>query len=321
VIAENSPDLIKSAEESAQILAPPAKTNTAAAKAPPQGVLDEAMRQATAWDRTNSHWRSFPSFLDEAMRQATAWDSTNRARRSSEWFDGDKTTGGVFAEAARHGAAQLQAHGMAKESTLSGAINALLKLLQSGINPSRGGGQLYTAQLALEKGQTGVQGATASGVAYRDGPFILVQNKESSARGMGIRDMSEVAAILINEAHADQVEALRALFQSVRPDMIVAPYSDVVSVTDSLMANADALNADESQGFTDLNLSRMVPLTEEERSNVSSERGAVDLRSPANIQKEADSFIKGFANTPKGGVRIITPVPYTQLTLPTKRKA
>jgi hypothetical protein len=46
----------------------------------------------------------------------------------------------AFNEAANAGANNLQAHGMAKEATLTGAVRNLFKLLQNGVDPNRGGG-------------------------------------------------------------------------------------------------------------------------------------------------------------------------------------
>lgn len=163
------------------------------------------------------------------------WDRDNRNTRGDEWFTGGHMVNREFEAAAAEGADQLQAHGMAKEATLSGGLRNLLNLLRNGVDPKRGGGQLYTAQLAKQKGQVGVQGATASGTAYRDGPFVLVQNREASQAGLGIRNVNEIAAVLVNEANVGQLDAIRSAIQSVNPNIIVAPYSEVSAVTRQIL--------------------------------------------------------------------------------------
>ena len=171
------------------------------------------------------------------------WDKANRNDRAGEWFTGGHLVNRAFEAAASAGADQLQAHGMAKEATLSGGLRNLLNLLRNGVDPNRGGGQLYTAQLAKRKGQVGVQGATASGTAYRDGPFVLVQNREASQAGLGIRNVNEIAAVLVNEANIDQLDAIRSAIQSVNPNIIVAPYSEVGAVTQQILSQLPAPQA------------------------------------------------------------------------------
>lgn len=165
------------------------------------------------------------------------WDRANRNRAVDAWFENGMANSEVnqaFVRAADSGGQQLATHGMGKVGTLTGGLRDLLGLLNKNIDPNRGGGRLYTAPMAVRKGKAGFAGGTASGTSYRDGPFILVQNQEASALGEGITNMDQVAAVLVNEANIDQIDAIRAAIQAIRPDIIVAPYSQADIVASQL---------------------------------------------------------------------------------------
>lgn len=118
-----------------------------------------------------------PAATGEGVKKlAHEWDMANRVHRSDSWFDGAHTNEesiAGFSEALNVGADQLQAHGMAKEPTLSGAIDNLANILTNGLDQTRRGGVLDTAPLVNRPGE-GLVGATASGSAYSEGPFQLV---------------------------------------------------------------------------------------------------------------------------------------------------
>lgn len=172
---------------------------------------------------------------DEQMPDLVKWDQANRHRQGDEWFDGAKVSEGArqgFAEALQAGGDQVQAHGMSKEGTLTGAMRKLAKLLQENVDPKRGRGALDTAGLVSSNAMAS-GGATASGAAYNDGPFMLLQKP---GEGGGISDVSQIAAVLVNEAHADLVPQIEAIIHGIRPDIIVAPYSKAGEVVKALKA-------------------------------------------------------------------------------------
>ena len=166
--------------------------------------------------------------------QANEWDKQNRYNRSDIWFEGGKVDDAAragFDAALQNGGDQLPAHGMSKESTLSGAVQNLLGLLQNGLDPNRRGGRLDYAPLVTARGSAASQvSTTAGGSAYSDGPFILVgrpgQEFEGKLEGLG--------AILVNQAHADIVPALREAVHAIRPDILVEAYSNAGEVTKQL---------------------------------------------------------------------------------------
>jgi hypothetical protein len=170
--------------------------------------------------------------------QANEWDKQNRRRQSDSWFEGGKVDDAAragFDAALQNGGDQLPAHGMSKESTLSGAVQNLLGLLQNGLNPDRRGGRLDYAPLVTARGSAASQvSTTAGGSAYSDGPFILVgrpgQEFEGKLEGLG--------AILVNQAHADIVPALREAVHAIRPDILVEAYSNAGEVTKQLNQSA-----------------------------------------------------------------------------------
>jgi DNA-directed RNA polymerase specialized sigma24 family protein/2'-5' RNA ligase len=173
--------------------------------------------------------------LADATKQ---WDMDHRSHRADEWFDGghvDADAISGWADALNNGGKQLQAHGMSKETTLSGGISNLLNLLENGLDPNRRGGRLDTANLVTEAGE-GLVGATASGSAYVDGPLIIVAKPGQALEG----DLSGAGAILVNQAHASIAPALQEAVSRIRPDIIVAPYSEAGRVTSQLLGNTKA---------------------------------------------------------------------------------
>ena len=181
------------------------------------------------------------SLADIAIAEATDWDTANRARRASEWHEGghanmDAIQGYRDAEAA--GGMALQAHGMAKESTLSGGIKNLLGLLTNGLDMNRRGGRLDTANLVAPAGG-GLVGATASGTAYKDGPFTLVARPGESLSG----DLSGLGAVIINQANEAQADSIKKAIQAIRPDIVVGTASELGSIVESLLGSQQSPTA------------------------------------------------------------------------------
>lgn len=169
------------------------------------------------------------------IQQANQWDQRNRRDRAGAWFDGGKSDDAAiagFSEAVQNGGEALAAHGMSKESTLSGGIKNLLSLLENGLDPTRRGGRLDYAPLVTQAGSAAsMVSTTAGGSAYSDGPFILVARPGQEFEGK----LEGVGAILVNQAHPEIVPALRAAVQAIRPDILVEPFSNAGEVTKQLL--------------------------------------------------------------------------------------
>ncbi|MBP7950374.1 MAG: hypothetical protein KA004_12025 [Verrucomicrobiales bacterium] len=168
--------------------------------------------------------------LSSADEASTQWDMANRTRRATEWQEGAIDALAAFGRANLAGASRLGAHGMTKASTLTQGFRDLIGMLTNGLDRNRNGGWLHTAPLTVDAGSS--TGTTAGGYATRDGPFILVQRENSGA--MEGR-LESVGAILVNDVHAGQVDAIRAAIQSIRPDIQVALFSEVDSVAKALL--------------------------------------------------------------------------------------
>jgi hypothetical protein len=174
---------------------------------------------------------------DAAYAEANAWDMENRGKRSDEWFEGGKANMDAingYRDSLAAGGSQLQAHGMAKEATLSGAIRNLSNLLRNGLDPNRRGGRLDTA--ALVSGDANASGgATAGGAAYSDGPFTLIAKPGGKAGQDLSGDLSNLGAVVINQANAAQAESIKKAILAIRPDLIVGTTSELGAITEQLL--------------------------------------------------------------------------------------
>jgi hypothetical protein len=216
----------------------------------------DAIQQGLITDKTNlAEWLQAPAaqtapaapaamstaevqaLEDAAYQEASAWDMSVKQQgrhRSDEWFEGGNANleaNQGYADSEAAGGMQLQAHGMAKEATLSGGVKNLLGLLRNGLNPTRRGGRLDTANLVAPVGG-GLVGATASGTAYRDGPFTLVARPGQDLSG----DLSGLGAVVINQANAAQADSIRKAIHAVRPDVIVGTASELGAITKQLLS-------------------------------------------------------------------------------------
>jgi hypothetical protein len=178
---------------------------------------------------------------EAAYNDAADWDRSTKQQgrnRSDEWFEGGNANMEAirgYQEAQTNGGSQLQAHGMAKEATLSGGVRNLLGLLRNGLDMNRRGGRLDTASLvATDPNASG--GATASGAAYKDGPFTLIARPGQGLSG----DLSGLGAVVINQANAAQAESIRKAIHAVRPDVIVGTASELGSITKQLLSQTAA---------------------------------------------------------------------------------
>ena len=173
--------------------------------------------------------------LTTALQAAEQWDRQVRHDRSDAWFEGGKVDADAragFNEALLNGGDQVQAHGMSKELTLGSAIKNLVNLLTNGLDQTRRGGRLDTAPIVAKPGE-GLVGATASGSAYTDGPFMIVQRPGTSGL---TGKLENAAAILVNQANAHLLPQIRAAIHAVRPDIVVDTYANSGKVVFQLNA-------------------------------------------------------------------------------------
>ena len=189
-----------------------------------------------------------PADEEELARLATEWDRANRNRRSDLWFEEAKAnvdTNAAFDRAAANGADRLPAHGMAKETTLTGAVDQLLTIVREGLDPNRGRAladgtpRLDTGPLAAADARAGAGVGTGSGAAYRDGPFILVGAEGGSLAGK----LDDLRAVLVNPAHDDIVPALQAALDAIRPGIRVDSYRNVDQIADDVLSSRNAPSA------------------------------------------------------------------------------
>lgn len=189
------------------------------------------------------------------------WDHQNKGRQGSEWFDGGRANQQVNAaldRASKVGGSDLATHGMAKAATLTGALRSLKGLLVNGTDKARNKGVLHTAPLAVEVGSAAQHtGTTSGGTSYRDGPFILVASASSSQSDVGIRDMANVHAVLVNDANVAQFDAIKAEILAIRPDMIVELYSNADKVAAKLTAKKPSNSAEQPAKGTDAPVSEV----------------------------------------------------------------
>lgn len=205
---------------------------------PPRGPAPAPAPQGVA--PTQEEFNFGEAAIEEAAAkrdlrtQANDWDKQHRANRTDEWFEGGKVNDDAragFDAALQNGGANLPAHGMSKEGTLSGAVTNLLALLHNGLDPNRRGGRLDYAPLVTQRGSAESQvSTTAGGSAYSDGPFILVGRPGQEFEGK----LEGVGAILVNQSHAHIVDALREAVHAIRPDILVEAYSNAGEVAKQL---------------------------------------------------------------------------------------
>jgi len=204
----------------------------------------------TSTDTSTTQQGALDTQQQAAPEGVQQWDFQNRNNRSDALFEGDITSGGAReAAVAEHGTRAV--HGIAKYPTATGAYNALVNLLQNGINPNRGRGgaegqgSLDTGPLA--KGATAGTGTNAgagigtpSGTAYFDGAFALV-GQDGYVGNFTSTD--QVAGVLVNDALADtgMVEQLREMF----PNLAVETYSNTASLLKNTKQAAPAQEADQ----------------------------------------------------------------------------
>lgn len=244
------------------------------------------------------------------INDAGSWDRANRTDRSDMWFEGGNVTAiNGWRDALANGGDRLQAHGMSKEATLTGAIKNLIGLLTNGLNPNRGGGVLYTAPLVTAERGVGAGLGTASGTAYVDGPFMLVQRPGTSELSGNLENLG---AVLVNDAHPEIVDQLRSIVQSIRPDIVVDTYSNAGQVTQQLLNKTQAPQAVATPATTVNPTKAQVPSGTEAGAEAQAPVVPEELiRPPEEISAAASALPPAEP----------TPVPAPKLVEPTKKAA
>lgn len=164
---------------------------------------------------------------NDARDLAKQWDMANRMDRNEEWQSGAAESNPSFNAVAQEGS-NVPAHGMAKHATLGKAFDALVAMLDGGIDPSR---TLYYDALT-NADPLRSSGATAGGHAYRDGPFIITFREGLNGRQPTSAD---ITGVLVNPAHPELVAPL----QQAYPGLVIRDYTGVADVVEASRANSE----------------------------------------------------------------------------------
>lgn len=127
------------------------------------------------------------------------------------------------------GGEEYAAHGMGK-SSFGTSLADLFNLFRNGIDPSRGGGQLYTAPLVTKESGIGVGTGTAGGNAYADGAFILVAKKGKT----GIKSIEDVGGILVNSGLTDINSNIVPELKKAFPGLVIDNYKNAKNFVEQL---------------------------------------------------------------------------------------
>jgi len=168
----------------------------AAAMAVDSGATDHLARQAAI--QQNETAQDSAGQLGDADAGFRDWYHQNRTSLQDELISGGIDDQSQYRSLPNELRAR-QSHGMAKSR--GAALSDLRTLLTNGIDPNRGGGALFTAPLGRPDGHRST-GGTGDGSAYSDGPFTLIARDGIEG---GIRDISQVEAIVVNSSLPDSV--------------------------------------------------------------------------------------------------------------------
>ncbi len=147
-----------------------------------------------------------PSYT-AAKKILDGWYWQNRSHWPGELMEQGAMANKALNETAN--IAIVPAHGMNKKQPTV-ALEDLIAIFRDGIKTDNSAGGLHYAPLATKPGEATLS-TTANGVAYRDGPFILVGKKDSD-----LSKTSDIAAILVNPSIAESIPHLQKLFPQVR---------------------------------------------------------------------------------------------------------
>jgi hypothetical protein len=171
---------------------------------------------------------------EEKLKQI--WSSTGNGPGRNALEEGWAESFGYIGETLSVGGENYQAHGMGK-SGFAYAIRDLFELFNKGIDPSRGGGQLYTGPLAISeenKAAASVIG-TAGGTAYTDGAFVLVAKKGV----VGIKSINDIGGILVNHGLTDINPEILTELRKAFPNLVIESYKNAKGLVEQLNKNAE----------------------------------------------------------------------------------
>ena len=164
------------------------------------------------------------------------WNSIGNGPGRNALEEGWAESFGYLAETLSVGGQNYQSHGMGK-SGFAYAIRDLFELFNKGIAADRGGGQLYTAPLAISEENKGAASAlgTAGGTAYTDGAFVLVAKKGI----IGIRNINDIGGILVNSGLTDINPEILTELRKAFPDLVIESYKNAKGLVEQLNKNAE----------------------------------------------------------------------------------
>ena len=163
------------------------------------------------------------------------WTSIGNGPGRNALEEGWAESFGYLDETLSVGGQKYQAHGMGK-SGFAYAIKDLFELLNKGIDPNRGGGQLYTGPLAISKENKAAASAigTAGGTAYTDGAFVLVAKKGV----IGIKSINDIGGILVNSGLTDINSEILNELRKAFPNLVIESYKNAKGLVEQLNQRA-----------------------------------------------------------------------------------
>lgn len=171
---------------------------------------------------------------EEKLKQI--WNSIGNGSGRNALEEGWAESFGYLDETLSVGGQNYQAHGMGK-SGFAYAIRDLFELLNKGIDPNRGGGQLYTGPLAISEENKAAASAigTAGGTAYTDGAFVLVAKKGV----VGIKSINDIGGILVNHGLTDINPEILTELRKAFPNLVIESYKNAKGLVEQLNKRAE----------------------------------------------------------------------------------
>jgi hypothetical protein len=188
--------------------------------------------------------------IDAKEKLKQIWNSIGNGPGRNALEEGWAESFGYLAETLDVGGNNYQAHGMGK-SGFPAALRDLFELFDKGIDSSRGGGQLYTAPLAISEENKAAASAigTSGGTAYTDGAFVLVAKKGI----VSIKSIDDIAGILVNSGLTDINPEIVTELRKVFPNLIIENYKNAKSLVEQLNARTTTpISTDTNLGFENL---------------------------------------------------------------------
>jgi hypothetical protein len=179
--------------------------------------------------------------IDAKEKLKQIWNSIGNGPGRSALEEGWAESFGYLGETLSVGGQNYQAHGMGK-SGFPAALRDLFELFDKGIDSSRGGGQLYTAPLAISEENKAAASAigTSGGTAYTDGAFVLVAKKGI----VSIKSIDDIAGILVNSGLTDINPEIVTELRKVFPNLIIENYKNAKSLVEQLNEKVEIVSTD-----------------------------------------------------------------------------